>query len=255
VAQCAEEEIPVISPLQLPCGSSVGEYEGIYIAVYPKRWGREIELNSEEAWIRLGGLLGRMHLVGAREDAPERLALHPEDVTYEQLDLLLDSGHITPAYEKPFDEITTKILELFHGEFDDVEFIRVHGDCHRANILERPEEGLMIIDFDDMLIAPPIQDLWLLLPDYAKNSQRELNLLLSGYEQFRDFDYQTCRLIEPLRAMRLIYFLSWCGMQENDNHFLTQYPDWGTDAFWRREIMDLEKQYSIIKSDIEFRKR
>ena len=71
----------------------------------------------------------------------------------------------------------------------------------------------MIIDFDDMMIGPPVQDLWLLLPDQADQCRRELDLLVRGYEMFRKFDVSTLRLIEPLRAMRIIYYLAWCSTQ------------------------------------------
>ena len=59
----------------------------------------------------------------------------------------------------------------------------------------------MVIDFDDMMTGPPVQDLWLLLGDYANDSKREMNLLLQGYEQFREFDDLTLKLIEPLREL------------------------------------------------------
>ena len=108
----------------------------------------------------------------------------------------------------------------------------------------------MVIDFDDMMVGPPVQDLWLLLPDRADRCQAELTLLLQGYEQFRDFDDRTCRLIEPLRAMRIIYFLSWCSRQVNDFKFRTNHPDWGTDAFWRREVADLTVQLQVIQEHL-----
>ena len=104
----------------------------------------------------------------------------------------------------------------------------------------------MIIDFDDMMVGPAVQDLWLLLPDRADHCQRELSLLLRGYEQFRDFNRHTLRLIEPLRAMRIIYFLAWCSHQADDFKFQATYPEWGTDAFWQREVADLSRQLQVI---------
>jgi Ser/Thr protein kinase RdoA (MazF antagonist) len=117
---------------------------------------------------------------------------------------------------------------------------------HRANILERPGEGLMIIDFDDMMVGPPVQDLWLMLPEHVHNCRYELDLMLEGYTSLRDFDYKTINLIEPLRAMRIIYFLAWCSTQVKDFNFQQKFPDWGSDAFWRREIVDLQHQVELI---------
>jgi Ser/Thr protein kinase RdoA (MazF antagonist) len=118
------------------------------------------------------------------------------------------------------------------------------------NFLHRPGEGIMVIDFDDMLTGPPIQDLWLLLPDHAVKCRREIQLLLQGYEQFREFDDRTLKLIEPLRAMRIIYFLAWCSRQSSDYKFRTLFPDWGNEIFWQTEIKDLEQQLAVIKKDI-----
>ena len=108
----------------------------------------------------------------------------------------------------------------------------------------------MIIDFDDMMVGPAIQDLWLLLPDRADQCRREMDLLPTGYEQFRDFDNSTLRLIEPLRAMRIIYFLAWCSRQTNDFKFRAMYPDWGSDAFWQKEVNDLVRQLQVIEEHL-----
>ncbi|MFA7231589.1 MAG: phosphotransferase, partial [Victivallaceae bacterium] len=123
----------------------------------------------------------------------------------------------------------------------------IHGDCHCGNILDRPDEGLMIIDFDDMMTGPPVQDLWLLLPEHIQNSRREFALIVDGYSCIREFDCNTINLIEPLRAMRIIYFLDWCSRQIDDYKFRHNFPDWGTDSFWRREIADLQAQLNLIK--------
>jgi len=108
----------------------------------------------------------------------------------------------------------------------------------------------MIIDFDDMMVGPPVQDMWLLLPDHAENCRHELNLLLTGHNQFGDFEEHTLRLIEPLRAMRIIYYLAWCSTQINDYKFRSMYPEWDTDAFWQREINDLTHQLQIIRDHL-----
>ena len=78
-----------------------------------------------------------------------------------------------------------------------------------------------------------------------------MDLLLQGYEQFRSFDRGTIRLIEPLRAMRIIYFLAWCSRQVNDHKFRATYPEWGSDAFWEREVNDLSLQLQVIREHLE----
>ena len=234
----------------LPDGNTLYEDNGITFTLFPKRFGRKFEANQDEDWGRIGSLLGRIHSVGAQTIAPSRTNLHPAESTETHIVHLLDNGIVTPQHEDAFEEITDSILDLIDDLFDDAEFIRIHGDCHGGNLLDRPSEGIMIIDFDDMMMGPPVQDLWMLLPDQADKCRREFNLILKGYEQFREFDDNTFRLIEPLRAMRIIYFLSWCSRQVNDYRFRSLYPDWGSDAFWQNEIADLTHQRNIIREHL-----
>ena len=255
VLDCAIEDIPVIAPLPLPSmnrsdGSidTLGEVNGIFFAVYPKRSGRELNLDDDESWIRLGATAARIHLAGDERRAPNRIRMHPATATANDADELLKGEYISPNHINAFKEITNEIINLSASLFDDAEFTRVHGDCHRGNILERPGEGILVIDFDDMMTAPPVQDLWLLLPGHAAQCRKELDLLIEGYERFRDFDETSLRLIEPLRAMRMIYFLAWCARQSRDFKFKIDFPDWGTNSFWKTEINDLRNQLAVIEN-------
>lgn len=249
VLDCAAEEIPVVAPLELTCGGTIGEYDGILYSVFPKKSGREMDLHTDEGWRRLGSLVGRIHLAGNRREARNRLRMHPETTTLPEVEQLLGGGFMSPHQADRFKDIVSRIVEIALREFEGVDLQRIHGDCHRANILERPDEGLMVIDFDDMMMGPPVQDIWLLLPDHANRSLHEINLILEGYEQFMEFDDRSLRLVEILRAMRIIYFLSWCSTQIDDFKFQNNFPDWGSEMFWHREIADIEHQYHAILND------
>ncbi len=250
VLDCAVHEIPVITPLVLPGGGTIGQAGSIRFAVYPKRWGREIEITGDDDYRRLGQLIGRVHGAGAERNAPSRVVLHPGLSMADDVKTLVDGGFVSPSYLRMFVGLCSEIIDLSAPLFETAERIRLHGDCHGKNFLHRPGEGIMIIDFDDMVTGPPVQDLWLLLPDHAAKCRREMNLLLEGYEQFREFDDRTLRLIEPLRAMRIVYFLAWCSRQKDDYKFRTLFPDWGNDRFWANEISDLEQQLGIIRKDL-----
>jgi Ser/Thr protein kinase RdoA (MazF antagonist) len=249
VLDCAADEIPVVAPLELADGGTIGEYEGILYSVFPKKSGREMELHSDEDWRRLGSLVGRIHLAGSRRDAGNRLWMHPETTTIPEIAILLDGNFMSVHQAARFRDVTGRIVDIALREFEGIEMQRIHGDCHRANILERPDEGLMVIDFDDMVMGPVVQDIWLLLPDHANHTRHEIDLIIEGYEQFVDFDDRQLRLIEILRAMRIIYFLSWCSTQANDYKFQNNFPEWGSEMFWQREIADLEHQYHAILND------
>ena len=247
---CAEDEIPVVPPMILPSGETLHEAEGICFAIFPRRLGRQFEIRSRTDWLRVGSLLGRLHVAGARRQAIHRTHLHPEASTADHLDYLLEHERVSPRHVAEFEDLADAILDEIGGLFDDEVFIRIHGDCHGGNILSRSGEGLMLIDFDDMMMGPPVHDLWLLLPGPARDCQFEISLLIRGYEQFREFDSVTLRLVEPLRVMRMIYYLAWCAHQVDDYKFRHDNPHWGADAFWQRENADLAMQLQVIREAV-----
>ncbi len=242
---CDEIDIPVVCPLRLNNGDTLGKLDEINFAVFPRRAGRQFDVESEENWNRVGTLLGRIHNAGQKRDAPSRLKLNPSTTTREYADLLIENS-VTEKWKQYYNDICTLLIETVLPYFEGIETIRIHGDFHCGNILCRPDSGLMVIDFDDMMIGPPVQDFWLLLPDHYPASKQYLEMLLAGYRQFRDVDPRSPLLIEGLRAMRIIYFTQWCSMQKSDYQFQTKFPDWGSDSFWAREVQDLRTQYANI---------
>lgn len=246
LADCAVAEIPVVCPLTLPGGGTLAGTGGGFLALFPKKSGREFEINTGDDLRRVGSLIARIHLAGQERVPEDRVVLSPEKATLSDLDFLIHGGFITPEHRAAFADLTSRIVENISGLFRGKEFIRIHGDCHRGNLLDRPGEGLMAIDFDDMMLAPPVQDLWMLLPDHAGRSRREIELLMDGYGQFREFDFSSLQLIEPLRFMRIIYYLAWCARQLRDHDFRANHPDWGSETFWQREISDISHQFQVI---------
>lgn len=251
ILDCVDDEIPVVAPLELNNGSTVGLWDKYAFALYPKKSGPMLEITKDEEWVRIGELIGRIHLCGGRYDAPNRIVLDPEGSTEVFLDNLLSGSLINDANRKPFEEVCRNILKTITPLFSDFEKIRIHGDCHRGNIIQRPGEGLMVIDFDDMATSVPVHDLWMLLPGRLDKCRKEMNLMLEGYEKFRKFDNRSLKLIEPLRAMRIIYFIEWSARQSQDHHFKRINPEWGGDIFWRTEINDLNVQYQEILEAIK----
>ncbi len=63
-------EIPVVAPLVHTDGETLGVFEGLHFAVFPKKSGRSFDEFSDEQWLQLGRLLGRTHLVGGPSLAP-----------------------------------------------------------------------------------------------------------------------------------------------------------------------------------------
>ena len=223
--------------------------EEFLFTLYERKGGFAFDAERDDDWRRLGSLVGRMHAVAVRAGAPNRLTCSPEASSARFLEELSRAGVVPPKCEREFFTLADECLAAIGPLFAGVALQRIHGDCHRGNILDRPGEGLLVIDFDDMMNGPAVQDLWLLLPDRAGQSRRELELILEGYEEFRPFDRVTLRLIEPLRLMRMLYYLAWSARQRDDRQFRESNPGWGTEAFWIREIEDLRDQREAIEKE------
>jgi len=252
VRACADDEIPVIAPLLFTDSTTLGEVEGISFVLFPKRGGRPIEPADpgDALWGRLGALLARVHRVGARAAAPARITMSPFSTTAADLDYLIDGGFLDARESARLETFGHELLDTIAPLFEGAETIRLHGDCQHTNVLERPETGLFLIDFDDMMNGPPVQDLWMLLPGRPEDVREELEQLLEGYETFRPFDRHSLALIEPLRVMRMVYYLAWCARQSHDAAFLQNHPDWGSRAFWARELAELEIQFDVIRNGL-----
>lgn len=123
---------------------------------------------------------------------------------------------------------------------------RIHADLHLGNVLLRDGE-LRVLDFDDMAIGPPVQDLWLALPGRDEETARLRETFLTGYERFRLFDRSTLRLIEPLRGLRLVRYAVWLARRWHDPAFRQGWPQFGTDEYWEAETRDLEEQLAAIR--------
>jgi Ser/Thr protein kinase RdoA (MazF antagonist) len=249
LTELAAEEIPVVAPLVTASGPLHRDHAGVRFTLFPKKGGRPLVEPSPERWIELGRLLGRVHAVGSRHPPRDRAVLHPERLTLEHLDTVLAADFPYESLRLDYADAGDDLLDLISPLFDDVELIRVHGDLHAQNLLERADEPLHLIDFDDMVLGPAVQDIWMLLPDRPERCHRELNLFSEGYEVFRAFPDAELKLIEPLRAMRYLHFAAWCARQKADGGFNRLAPDWGSEAHWKRELEELRRQIRIIEQN------
>lgn len=248
VIELAEMEIPVISPLELADGSTLAEYRGINFALFPKKSGRAFDEPSYDQWEELGRLTARMHAVGSLRAARNRIVMAPRRSTLDNIEFILRSGTLPAEVRRDYESAARSMVELITPMFEGIETIRIHGDCHRGNIIHRPEESFYLIDFDDMAMGPPVQDFWMLLPDYSRASLVEIDFFLEGYNTFRSFDRRDLKLIEPLRAMRYIHYAAWCAAQAAGGAVTRLAPGWGTVSYWRGEINDLRSQQGEIEA-------
>lgn len=255
LAELDAAEIPVAAPLPDTEGDTLpvlalekaegGEVRYPF-ALFPKRGGRIFDAESDEDWLRLGRLAGRVHAVGALRPAEHRVAYRP-GLLAAYTEELEREGLPHPECRAEFREAVEGAREILDPLLAEARLLRIHGDFHRGNILDRPGEGLLLMDFDDMVMGPAVQDLWLLLPGPSDECRREFALILEGYEELRPFDPAERTLIEPLRFLRMVHYLTWQARQRGDAGFLRHFPDWGTRAFWIKETEDLRDQLRRVE--------
>lgn len=240
-------EIPVIAPMLNKSGQSLLHYKNIYYTLFEYRGGRSSDEFTPEQWVALGRLLGRIHNIGATVQKSTRITMLPHKSFEDQLVYLLDGGFIPGELEIEYENLTLSILEMIEPLFKGREMIRIHGDLHSGNLIQRPDEGFYVLDFDDMAIGVPVQDFWMLLPGYHHECQQEIDLFLQGYQLFRPFDTGSLVLIEALRVMRYIHFCSWCACQVADGAYKQIDESWGSVGFWQKELQDLREQRDRIE--------
>ena len=256
LADCAVAELPVARPQPDDEGQTLGELIlpsergtdlSFYFALFEKKGGRSFDAEGAEDWLRLGRLLGRLHAVGRTGRFVHRPVFTPESTLEPQVEELLDSGAIHPDCADELEEVLVPAARSLRGLFEGTDLQRIHGDAHRGNILDRPGEGLLLMDFDDCVWGPPVQDLWLLLPGHYDDCSREVNLLTDGYAEFSPAEDLAWDQVEALRLMRMVHFLSWCGRQREDRGFETTFPGWGTKGFWIQEVESLRDQVELLR--------
>lgn len=240
LAELYAKEIPVIPPIAFnKCTLFMADT--IPFTIFPKKGGRALDEFDKDTWEELGRLLARIHLVGEQHKTSLRVTWRPQAATQAHLATLLDSEYLLKDFVPAFKNIAALFIEKADPKFLGHEAILLHGDCHKGNLIHRPGEGIHLIDFDDICFSPPVQDLWLLLPDTPEKSENELAWFFKGYETFRPFDIRSLELVPLLRGMRIIHFAAWLAVQSTEQTFKKHFPEAGTPRYWNELLKDLQE--------------
>jgi Ser/Thr protein kinase RdoA (MazF antagonist) len=243
----AEQEIPAVAPQ--PCRDrTLRQHGGFFFAVFPWQPGRSPELNHAEDRKLLGRFLGRLHRAGAADSFHHRPRLTVEDFGRHSAQFLLGGHFIPDELRESFRAIAEIVLGSVEAAFKSaggVEWIRLHGDCHLGNILWGGT-GPYFVDFDDCLTGPAVQDLWMLLSGERAEMEQQIANVLDGYLEFMDFNPVELRLIEPLRALRLLRYNAWIGQRWDDPAFPRAFPWFDGRRFWEEQILNLRQQAAVL---------
>src|SRR5437867_1469118 len=160
LADLMAAEVPAVAPIDIGTGATLGEIEGIYYAVFPKVRGRSLDELDAENRRRIGRTIGRLHAVGASGDAPRRPRLDVKRYIFEPLEVLMAGSFIPEGLAPRYRDVAVRIAEFAAKALATARVQRIHGDLHWGNILWTPDP--LLVDFDDCLVGPPVQDIWLL---------------------------------------------------------------------------------------------
>jgi len=238
-------EISVCAPLSFADGETLHTIEDIFYAVWPRTGGRSPDELADDEVRVLGRLLARIHNVGEAVSIRHRPRLGSDSVLRPALRLLEERGFLPPSCAARYRAAAEEVAALYDDWSRGVALQPIHGDCHLGNLL-RGDEGWFFLDFDDMVMGPAVQDVWMLIPGRDHQALQQRALLVEAYQEFRDFDLRSLRLIEPLRAFRFVFYAGWIARRWEDPAFPDAFPHFGSEDYWQKETRDLEEQLERI---------
>lgn len=235
--------LPVVAPLLQKNGTSLSKFNEIFLGVFPKAYGRAPQELNDSEFKRIGRAIAQLHNIGEQKPAKHRPNLDVDNYGYKSLAVLED--WIAPEVRARYHRAAVTVLKHLEVHLDVSRFIRIHGDCHKGNLLFRDyadgKSDLFFVDFDDFCNGPPAQDFWMLFSGDADTFSSELESLKGGYEDLREWDESQEKLFAPLRALRIIYYAAWIARRWEDPSFPLLFPQFTTYSYWAEETEALEK--------------
>lgn len=242
-----QHEIPIIAPLIIN-DETLYHHHDFSFALFPRRGGHALELDNSQQLEWMGRFIGRLHRVSACKSFKHRIQLNTQNYGYEPYEFLLKQGFIPDYLKANFcttvERALDKVKEIFKS-VGVVSQIRLHGDCHAGNVLWS-ESGPHIVDLDDCLLGPAIQDIWMLLSGEPQHMDVQLTQILQGYCEFHDFNPRERHLIEPLRTLRMLHYSAWLAKRWTDPAFPLSFPWFNTAVYWQNQIVHLNEQIELL---------
>lgn len=239
-SELKKESIEVASALKLKNNLTLDTADGIHYSFFEKVRGRMVQELTLPHFKKLGRWLARLHNVGCLHQAEHRADIGPtNDNKWLHLERMLSL--VAPEVIHRYENAAIEIFERLDDALEGFDFIRLHGDLHRGNILEDSTGEFVIVDFDDMINGPEVQDFWMLMPSSDIKNSPEFDTLIEAYSELREFPHEQLELIPLLRGYRIITYAIWIMNRWQDPSFPRLFPDFGSYSYWAEETENLEK--------------
>ncbi len=239
------DDVPVAAPLAFN-NQTLLTHDGFYFAVFPSLGGRQFEADNIDQMEWVARYLGRIHQTGRKKPFIARPTIGIEEYLLEPRQVFENSTLIPGALKDRFLAASDKLIEAVTACWrEDIPTLRLHGDCHAGNILWR--DGPLFVDLDDARMGPAVQDLWMLLNGDNAEKRMQLETIIEAYEEFSPFNSDEITLLEPLRAMRFVYYLSWLIRRWDDPAFPRNFPWLTGEDYWRSQISTFTEQVKVLQ--------
>jgi Ser/Thr protein kinase RdoA (MazF antagonist) len=244
LADLGREGIPAVAPLVARGGGTTVEHEGFLLSLFPRVAGRMPQEFLGGELRQVGRTLARIHNVGARRPARHRPSLVTESFGWNCLPVL--ERYVYPELYRRYCQASAAIFEFLDDRLEPARYLRIHGDCHKGNLLHDGRE-FFFVDFDDFVNGPEVQDFWMLLSGslQTEDAEREQEEICLGYEELRglpdDWD-----LFEPLRGLRIVSYAHWIAQRWGDPFFKQIFPAFESYNYWLEETNVLERIAGLL---------
>lgn len=196
VRRCADHGVPVAAPIRTVDGLDRVVLDDLSVTVQPELSGHWLDVTDHAAVFSAGARLADVHRALKFHDA----AVPEVDMRGRIEAWLAGRDHgFAPDASRRLADLISDAPDLV----DDVQL--VHNDFRAANILIRDSEVAGVLDFDEVVLGHPVNDLAkactylsTLFTDWGPTPGPVQQTLRAGYESVRPLGDEEARWFEPL---------------------------------------------------------
>lgn len=247
------EDVSVGAVWENEQGRTLHHVDGYRLSIFNHISGRAPALDAPDDLFALGELIGQLHHVAQHLTLPHRPILSWEGMARQAQETVLSTAPLTVHQRSAYLRITTALMALFETlpQESELSYRPLHGDCHIGNVLGDAEHGFALVDFDDCMTGPAVQDIWMFLSGDREDERRQqLSELIEGYESWCEFDRRQLVLIEPLATLRMMRHAAWLLARWHDPAFPLAFPDINQSSYWDQHLRTLEGQLQALSSPL-----